>query len=64
VSSGASLPLIGSLLGHRSVQTTSRYAHLYRDVQLAAVERVGAAITNAGKPVEPPTRLRGGGGAS
>lgn len=54
VSGGASLPLIGALLGHRSVQTTSRYAHLYRDVQIAAVERVGAAIANAGKPAPPP----------
>lgn len=52
VSSGASLPLIGSLLGHRNVQTTSRYAHLYTDVQRAAVERVGAAIANAGKPAD------------
>jgi hypothetical protein len=46
------LPLIGSLLGHRNVQTTSRYAHLYTDVQRAAVERVGAAIANAGKPAD------------
>jgi integrase len=58
VSSGASLPLIGSLLGHRNVQTTSRYAHLYRDVQLAAVERVGSAVVNAGKPAAEPVPLR------
>jgi integrase len=61
VSTGASLPLIGSLLGHRSVQTTNRYAHLYRDVQIAAVERVGAAITGVGKPTVEPTKLKGGG---
>jgi integrase len=60
VSSGASLPLIGSLLGHRNVQTTSRYAHLYRDVQVAAVERVGAAVMGAGKPKVEPTPLRRG----
>jgi integrase len=56
VSSGASLPLIGALLGHSSPATTHRYAHLYPDAQRAAVERVGAAISNAGKkPSEPLT---------
>jgi integrase len=49
VSSGASLPLIGSLLGHSNPQTTARYAHLFDDPQRAAVERVGAVISNAGK---------------
>jgi integrase len=60
VSGGASLPMIGSLLGHRNPATTNRYAHLYPDAQLAAVERVGAAITNAGKEAPPPTPLRRG----
>jgi integrase len=46
-SSGASLPLVGALLGHSAPSTTARYAHLYDDVQRAAVERVGAAITAA-----------------
>lgn len=50
VSSGASLPLIGALLGHTQVQTTHRYAHLFDDPQRAAVERVGAIISAAGKP--------------
>jgi integrase len=58
VSSGASLPLIGSLLGHKSPSTTSRYSHLFTDVQRAAVERVGAAVTNAGKPTAEPTPLK------
>jgi integrase len=49
-STGASLPLIGSLLGHSNPVTTHRYAHLFDDPQRAAVERVGAAISNAGKP--------------
>jgi integrase len=49
VSQGASLPLIGSLLGHSNPVTTHRYAHLFDDPQRAAVERVGAVITNAGK---------------
>jgi site-specific recombinase XerD len=49
VSEGASLPLIGALLGHTQAQTTARYAHLFDDPQRAAVERVGAVISNAGK---------------
>jgi integrase len=49
VSSGASLPLVGSLLGHSNPSTTHRYAHLYDDPQRAAVERVGAVIGNAGR---------------
>jgi integrase len=44
VSSGASLPLVGSLLGHSNPVTTARYAHLFDDPQRAAVERVGALI--------------------
>jgi integrase len=48
VSSGASLPLIGALLGHSNPSTTARYAHLFDDPQRAAVEKVGA-IVNAGK---------------
>jgi integrase len=58
VSSGASLPLIGALLGHASPSTTARYAHLYPDAQRAAVERVGAVISNAGKKAPEPTPLR------
>jgi integrase len=50
VSDGASLPLVGSLLGHSSPATTQRYAHLFDDPQRKAVERVGAAITAAGRP--------------
>ena len=46
-SSGASLPLIGSLLGHSNPATTARYAHLFVDVQRAATERVGAVINAA-----------------
>jgi integrase len=43
-SSGASLPLIGALLGHAQPATTARYAHLYQDPQKAAVEKIGATI--------------------
>lgn len=48
VNAGFSLPVIGQLLGHTQIATTSRYAHLYDDVQRQATERVGAIIT--GKP--------------
>jgi integrase len=47
VSGGASLPLVGALLGHSNPVTTSRYAHLYDDPQRAAVERVGAEVEAA-----------------
>ena len=48
VSSGASLPLIGALLGHSNPTTTARYSHLFLDPLRAAAERVGAIVT--GKP--------------
>ena len=62
-SGGASLPVIGALLGHSNPATTHRYSHLFDDPQRQAVERVGAVITAAGKgePAEPtPTKRRGG----
>jgi integrase len=43
-SSGASLALIGSLLGHSSPVTTARYAHLFDNVQREAAERVGKIV--------------------
>jgi integrase len=51
VSGGASLPLIGALLGHANPSTTARYAHLFMDPQRAAVERVGSIITG-GEPAD------------
>jgi integrase len=48
VSSGASLPLIGALLGHSNPTTTSRYAHLFDDPQRAAVEKIGELVGAAG----------------
>jgi integrase len=47
-SSGASLPLIGGLLGHTQPSTTARYAHLFDEAQRAVAERVGAVITGTG----------------
>jgi integrase len=48
-SSGASLSLIGQLLGHTQPQTTARYSHLFDDVQREAVERVGKVVANGGR---------------
>jgi integrase len=49
VSSGASLPLIGALLGHSNPATTARYSHLFDDPQRAAVEKIGVLVGAAGK---------------
>jgi integrase len=57
LSGGASLPLIGRLLGHSQVATTQRYAHLADDVERAAVERVGAVLS-APMPAAPVVPLR------
>jgi len=41
---GASLPIIGRMLGHSTPLTTQRYAHLVQDPVRDANEAVGAAI--------------------
>ena len=41
---GESLTMIGELLGHRKVQTTSRYAHLARDSVQASTAKVAQSI--------------------
>jgi integrase len=46
-SSGASLALIGAMLGHSSPTTTARYAHLFDDTQREAAERVGKIVGKA-----------------
>ena len=61
VSGGASLPLIGALLGHTNPRTTARYSHLHDDPLRAATEKVGAVIAAAGKPVKPVLKLKRGG---
>jgi integrase len=50
VSRGASLPLIGALLGHSNPSTTARYSHLFDDPLRAAVDSVGSLIEAAGMP--------------
>ena len=47
VALGESLPMIGKLLGHTQVQTTTRYAHLARDTVKASASRVGDSIGEA-----------------
>jgi integrase len=53
---GASLPIIGALLGHSQPSTTARYAHLADDpLQAAAADigaRIWAAMGNAGEAAE------------
>ena len=46
-SGGASLPLIGALLGHTQPATTARYAHLLDDPLRRATEKVGALVDAA-----------------
>ncbi|MFN4275350.1 MAG: tyrosine-type recombinase/integrase [Ferrovibrio sp.] len=46
VSSGLSLPVIGSLLGHSQAATTMRYAHLHDTALRAAVNVVGRQVVN------------------
>lgn len=43
-SGGMSLPLIGSLLGHKQIATTARYAHLSDDPRKAAASQIAATI--------------------
>lgn len=44
IAGGASLPVIGALLGHRDVKTTSRYAHLATDPLKVAADQVGGVL--------------------
>ena len=57
-SGGASLPLIGAMLGHTKTQTTARYAHLFDEPQRAAAERVAAIYEAVGKPAVEPVLLK------
>ena len=41
---GEGLPMIGKLLGHARIETTSRYAHFARDSVRESAERVAASI--------------------
>jgi integrase len=45
VAGGASLPMIGRVLGHTNAGTTQRYAHLQADPLRALVDAAGARLT-------------------
>jgi integrase len=47
VANGASLPVIGALLGHGNTATTARYAHLSNDPLRAVNERIGSRLATA-----------------
>lgn len=47
VAEGASLPIIGAIMGHRKVSTTQRYAHLAHDPVCAATDLISAQIEGA-----------------
>jgi integrase len=49
VAGGATLPMIGRLLGHTQVATTQRYAHLDVDPLRELVAKVGAVVDGAEK---------------
>jgi integrase len=44
ISEGVSLAVVGELLGHRSAQTTKRYAHLFDDARRGASEKASSAL--------------------
>jgi integrase len=46
-SGGASLPIIGAMLGHTQASTTSRYSHLMDQPLRMAAEAVGKAVAEA-----------------
>src|SRR5262249_47922586 len=58
-SAGLSLPVIGSLLGHTTAQTTLRYSHLIDDLQRAAHERASAIIMGKSAAEIVPLNKRG-----
>jgi hypothetical protein len=47
--------MIGKLLGHRAAVTTSRYAHLARDVVATINDELGAAMQAAITKKAPPS---------
>jgi integrase len=52
---GASLPMIGKLLGHTQAQTTARYTHLADDPLAALNAKVSDTIALALRPKQKPT---------
>ena len=58
---GEGLPLIARLLGHKTVMTTVKYAHLARDTEKASAAKVGDSIGNDLLSLEPGGRRSRGG---
>lgn len=58
---GDALPIIGAILGHADVKTTSRYAHLADDPVRNAADQISETISTAikGKPSAEVVKLRG-----
>lgn len=52
-SNGLSMPIIASMLGHRELSTTQKYAHLADDPRKAAADTTAAIIAGM---MEPPTQ--------
>jgi integrase len=59
VAGGASLPMIGRLLGHTQVATTQRYAHLDVEPLRKLVATVGAVVDGAAKAPKTVVPLKG-----
>src|SRR5262249_19222341 len=59
VAGGESLYVVGKVLGHRQVETTSRYAHLAEDPMKAAADRtaqrLAGMLTAVSKTLVPTT---------
>jgi site-specific recombinase XerD len=47
INSGASLPIVGKILGHSNPATTARYAHLEANPARKAAEEAAAIIFKA-----------------
>jgi integrase len=58
VAGGASLPIIGALLGHTDAATTQRYAHLSNDPVRAVSDRAGQVIDVALRNGAADTKIR------
>ena len=61
LASGLTLPVIGALLGHNDVATTSRYAHLADTARKRAADLTAGAIASAltGATLDPPKLAAG-----
>ena len=49
INSGVDLYTVGAVLGHKSSQSTKRYAHLATDTMRAAIGKIGQKLTHQGQ---------------